>query len=72
MNDTAQETTVAMATLVEHEVLGVPLLPVEGEQKKEILPSHIAALLLITVHYQYCIMTAAVDKLFSGTGRKTD
>ena len=34
MNDTAQETTTATATLVEQEVLGVPLLPVEGEQKK--------------------------------------
>ena len=57
MNDTAQETTAVMATLVEQEVLGTSLLPVEGEQKKEIIPSHIAALLLIKllpIHDQYC------------------
>ena len=47
MNDTAQETTAVMATLVEQEVLGASLLPVEGEKKKEIIPSSIAALLLI-------------------------
>ena len=29
MNDTAQETTAAMAVLVEHEVLGASLLPVK-------------------------------------------
>ena len=46
MNDTAQETTAVMATLVKQEVLGTSLLPVEGEQQKEIIPSHIAALLL--------------------------
>ena len=34
MNDTAQETTAVMATLVEQEVLGKSLLPIEGEQKK--------------------------------------
>ena len=33
MNDTAQDTTAAMATLVEHEVLGASLLPVEEEKK---------------------------------------
>ena len=33
MNDTAQETTTAMATLVEQEMLGASLLPVEQEQK---------------------------------------
>ena len=49
MNDTAQETTAVMATLVKQEVLGTSLLPVEGEQKKEIIPSHIAALLLLKV-----------------------
>ena len=52
MNDTAQETTAAMATLVEHEVLGASLLSVEGKKR-----GHIAALLLIKfspIHYQYC------------------
>ena len=29
MNDTAQETTALIATLVEHEVLGTSLLPAE-------------------------------------------
>ena len=33
MNDTAQETTTAMAVFVEHEVLGASLLPVEGKNK---------------------------------------
>ena len=33
MNDTAQETTAAMATLVEHEVLGASLFPVEEERR---------------------------------------
>ena len=33
MNDTAQETTAAMATLVEQEMLGASLLPVEKEKK---------------------------------------
>ena len=33
MNDTAQETTTAMAVFVEHEVLGASLLPVEGKSK---------------------------------------
>ena len=33
MNDTAQETTAVMATLVEQEVLGTSLLPVEEEEK---------------------------------------
>ena len=33
MNDTAQETTALTATLVEHEVLGASLLPVEEEKK---------------------------------------
>ena len=33
MNDTAQETTAVMATLVEHEMLGVSVLPVEEEKK---------------------------------------
>ena len=35
MNDTAQETTTAMATLVEHEVLGASLLPVEVEKRRK-------------------------------------
>ena len=34
MNDTAQETTAVMARLVEHEVLGASLLPVEGNRKQ--------------------------------------
>ena len=33
MNETAQETTALIATLVEHEMLGVSLLPVEKEKK---------------------------------------
>ena len=33
MNDTAQEITAVMTLLVEHEVVGVSLLPVEQEQK---------------------------------------
>ena len=30
MNETAQETTAVMTLLVEHEVIGASLLPVEG------------------------------------------
>ena len=42
MNDTAQETTAAMATLVEHEMLGASLLPVEEEKKHmQIIPLYI-------------------------------
>ena len=44
MKDTAQETTAVMMLLVEHEMLGVLLLPIEGG-KKDIIPSHIAVLL---------------------------
>ena len=35
MNDTAQETTAAIATLVEHKLLGASVLPVEGEKSKK-------------------------------------
>ena len=45
MNDTAQETTAAMATLVEHEMLGASLLPVEEEKKHmQIVPLYICKL----------------------------
>ena len=43
MNDTAQETTAVMTLLVEHELLGASVLPVEGKKSRD----HIAALLLI-------------------------
>ena len=52
MNDTAQETTAVMATLVEQEVLGKSLLPVEEEENTEIIPSHIAPLLLFLPIYR--------------------
>ena len=45
MKDTAQETTAVMTLLVEHEMLGVLLLPIEGGKKADIIPSHIAVLL---------------------------
>ena len=38
MNETAQETTALIATLVEHEMLGVSLLPVEEEKKHRSYP----------------------------------
>ena len=50
MNDTAQETTTAMAVFVEHEVLGASLLPVEIIKKTQITYLHTAATLL---YYQY-------------------
>ena len=34
MNDTAQETTAVMAILVEYEMLGTSLLPIEGNRKQ--------------------------------------
>ena len=34
MNDTAQETTAVMTLLVEHELLGASVLPVEGNKKQ--------------------------------------
>ena len=52
MNDTAQETTAVMTTLVEQEVLGASLLPVEEEENTEIIPSHIAPLLLFLPIYR--------------------
>ena len=34
MNDTTQETTAVMTLLVEHELLGASVLPVEGKNKQ--------------------------------------
>ena len=41
MNDTAQETTTAMAVLVEHELLGASLLSVEGKIKQSYISIHL-------------------------------
>ena len=49
MNDTAQETTAVMAMLVEHEVPGASLLPVEGERKQSY--SSFAQIFINTIQY---------------------
>ena len=51
MNDTALETTAAMATLVEQEVLGKSLLSVEEEENTD-YTNHIVPLLLFLPIYR--------------------
>ena len=47
MNDTAQETTAVMTLLVEHEVLGKSVLPVEEETMNfNCTTSHTSAVLI--------------------------
>ena len=57
MNDTAQETTAVMTLLVEHELLGASVLPVEGGKKSR---DHIAALLLIK-YYNYITSISNIE-----------
>ena len=51
MNDTAQETTALIATLVEHEVLGASLLPAEKKKKHRSYPFMHASAAFLFIHY---------------------